>query len=1270
MKFLIIFLLSSILYAKDSLQEFLDIDRFHAYTQSWSQTMKKREKAEIAEVIGKLTPKEIADFGFSSDKLQDAFHYDDLIYQYLQKKHPQIPIVREDVSWGYDFYKRKLNEAYQLNSPSSFKPKTSSVVELKSAKDAATALEALDSSEVLLNVDGYVANRMTRGVFWEASVNQRPIELHVGTAADFKEDLARRGAKVIGEVKTEARNYNPIYLVQDPGAETYHYAITEISGQDRVKHLSMQSALVRWEASKGKLAPPPPVSVVGDAVALLEKERATLTQVLRTIPKADQVVIGQKGAFERTFGSMAKASAVMELVQKNPAALNGILTPAQLKLVTKLKDNPETLVTQVMKEASSWDKIYEASEVLFDQNNISRAADFTVFNLDRGSYEVSDYLLKTPDGKTERWRIFSNSWGDEILPAAHALKDTGHTKITYIGTAGSLDPSIKVGDLIIPEEAIDSTGVKRSLTPSLVPEGAKKISAVTNVASPFEETKPWLEEQKKVAQAVEVETGHLSRVFNSPDDRVTTLLLISDAVGVEGETLAEAQSSVRRNAQIRAISTIIDSTGGKPTAALLHTPLSKIVEELIPSRDPLYKFHIQRIAQLKDVENLPNPRGAIEEIIAKTPSFTTSKIETALSSSGEKLSDILTKLDDLGIIPTLSLHDDLMNGTWNPKNPLKIHLRITDETSLKEAKSLLDELIKKDKSLSKLLSVEISSALPNPSFITLHQTSKDPSLLFHLYKDSALGFGGLATTQTRSGGLKFVQVASPQNGRAVTTPAYFQPGDETARLLSQFEEVSDGAKILLKKIEDINESYIGSPIRFVLKEASDIPGGNLAQIVPVFPRPEKLEVTLYISKEGLKNPAVILEEMIHLDQIGGKQSVSLADASTKSFYNPNHWAETVVNAQSGSPAALRKIAEMELQAAISAQNTLSDYSSSRLFQQKDNDLLNNYIQKRKQDAEALYKKATQEHKRSLKIQTAEWETQKAKFPALEAQTEKLNHLIARNDRAGVAKLLEDYLPWPLMEPTEKKAWSTWIESIRNPDPSNRELIFRGLDGETILRNAQGEPYLMSTVLTKNQGNYTRRLRSLTTMREKIGVDTLYWPIKNDIPHSSGNVTLSTMMLNHASDPKGSPFLSASNNDVAKRFGNMKRSALLVDKNRIFLNFQAYGYKSEFERLIPLVVFPDEILYLEEFDYINDHTYVSIDNAKFIKAVEEKLGRSLLPHELDAYPGGEGQFMEDGSVQARKLFLDPDVLPKVGACSIQGNLNNCNCIFTTLNNMLK
>ncbi len=78
-----------------------------------------------------------------------------------------------------------------------------------------------------------------------------------------------------------------------------------------------------------------------------------------------------------------------------------------------------------------------------------------------------------------------------------------------------------------------------------------------------------------------------------------------------------------------------------------------------------------------------------------------------------------------------------------------------------------------------------------------------------------------------------------------------------------------------------------------------------------------------------------------------------------------------------------------------------------------------------------------------KIQTAEWETQKAKFPNLEAQTEKLNHLIARNDRAGVAKLLEDYLPWPLMEPTEKKAWSTWIESIRNPDPSNKELIFRG-----------------------------------------------------------------------------------------------------------------------------------------------------------------------------------------------------------------------------------
>ncbi len=1272
MTFIIILFFSFSLFAQQELQQFLDIDRFHAYLQSWSQTMKGRGKTQLVEKVSTLTPKEIADLKLPPERLSDAFFYDDIILEYIQKKSPELQTTKADVAWGYDFYKRKLNEAYKITSPKSFKPTSSPVVETKPSTGVQLGSTALNSEEVLLNVDGYVANRTTRGVFWEASQSQRRIELHVGSFADFKEDLARRGATILGEVKTEARNYNPIYLVKDPGAKDYHYAITQISGQDRVTHLSMQSALVRWEGSKGKLSPPPPVSVVGDAAELLRKERATLTQVLTTLPKADQVVIGQKGAFERTFGSMAKALSVLEIAKQDPQQLNSFLKPNQIKLITKLQQNPDDLVLSVMKNASEWDKIYESSLTILNKLNLPLASDFTVFDLDRGSYEMSDYVFKTPDGQTKRWRIFSNSWGDEVLPIAHALKDTGHTQVTYIGTAGSLTPEVKVGDLVVPENVYDSQGNLRPIYGENLPEGAKKISAVSNVASPFEETGDWLHKTKQVAQAVEVETGHLARVFNSPSDKLTTMLLISDAVGVEGETLAEAESSVRRNAQIRAISTVIDQSGGVPTSPVLHTPLSKIVDELTPGKDVLYKYHIQRIAQLKDIDNLPNQKKIIEDIIAVSPAFTTSKIESTLSESGIKLRNILSKIDEKGILPQLSIDEDFLNGTWNPKKPIKLHLKISSQEDVLEVQKILEALKKQDKKLASSLLIEVSTSTPKLGYINLSQLPDSPSVLMDLYKDSALGFGGLASTETRSGGLKFVQVAPPTDGKAVSSTAFFNPNDEVKEILSRLKDRSDGVEILNKRAKYLNNTVRLGEYKYVIKEVDSLPNGALAQIVPEYPKGESLNISVYITPEGAKNPAVVLEELIHMDQItGSKKGFYVSEAAKISYSNPYHWAETVANAQAGSQTALRKLASTEFEALIAVDKNYASYFSTGLFDQDDLKIWKEYFAKRKAQTEQLYKDATKELSAQMKIKKAEWEKQRLAFDALEAQEDKLNHLIAKNDRKGVRELLEKYLPWPLMEPTEQKAWKEWLDAIEHPNPNNTELVFRGLDGETILKNAEGKPYLMSTVLTKNQGNYTRRLRSLTTMREKFGSDYLGRRLHQVIEGGNSNITLSNMMLNHADDPKGSPFLSSSNDMVATRFGSTKKVAILIDKKRLLLNGQAIDYSTEFERLIPLIVFPDEIIHLEDKSAIPIGTPDSrIQNEEFIKQVEQKLGRSLTPTEKNTYPQGEKGFINDGIEQMKSLILDQDTLPKVGRCSIQGNLKDCNCVFSSLNLLLK
>ena len=139
----------------------------------------------------------------------------------------------------------------------------------------------------------------------------------------------------------------------------------------------------------------------------------------------------------------------------------------------------------------------------------------------------------------------------------------------------------------------------------------------------------------------------------------------------------------------------------------------------------------------------------------------------------------------------------------------------------------------------------------------------------------------------------------------------------------------------------------------------------------------------------------------------------------------------------------------------------------------------------------------------------------------ERQEKKLNDLIMANDRSGVRKMLEAYLPWMMMTETEKAAWKIWLEAIEHPSKTDVTVAYRGLDYSTdkLQRNEKGEIGLMSTVLTQNQGSYTRRLRSLTTNRINNGQDK-----------QNGNLaTALTMQFgNHALDPKASSFLSFTN----------------------------------------------------------------------------------------------------------------------------------------------
>lgn len=1266
---LILLFLSFAAQSQDTkqIQQMLDLDRFHAYTQSWA-LQKQKHIPEAANAILKLKPTEIPALGFSPDKFSDAFNYDEIILSILNKKHPSINISGEDVKWGYDFYKRKLNNSYVIGKPSNVsEPAKVPVIEPGNSGGVSVTVEAAEAEEVLLNVDSYVANRTTRGVFWEASQSGRKIELHVGGPSDFKLNLAQRGAKIIGEVKTEANNYNPIYIIQDPGETSFHYAVTEISGNDRLKHFQMQTSLVRWEAGKGKLAPPPPIEIVGDAAAKLAREEAELTQVLKVIPKADHVLLGQKGAFERTIGSLGKIHAMIEMAEKHPSSLT-FLSADHQKLIQKALKNKTDLNAFVMKNASPIDKVYEKSKELFAKFGITEAPVHAVYNLDKGSYAVSDYILLGSDGKPQRWRVFSNVWGDEVIPVVKALKNTAHNDIVYMGTAGALANSgLKVGDLAIPQNSHDINGVVRKVQGRIVPEGAKSVSTVTHVSSPFEETNAWLADRSKFAQLVEVETGYIAQVYNGKKDKVSMMLLVSDVVGSEGETLAEASSSARRNAQIKAISTVLSEAGvSKPASAQLGDDVYKWINEIAPTRDPVSKFQIYKEAEIRKITS----KEGLATFMQAEKGFTTQRLLTSINEADLRMLKVIELIKDKGLAPDISFPRTFLEGRWNPANgPITVHLRSANPDSIKELQKIISNFEGADKNFAKFLKVSVTDIPADSNWIKLPGFLDNPEgTIFNLYKDSAIGFGGLAATETRTGNVKFVQVSPPQKGKAAQNLAYFKPNEETEVLLKQFSKGSyDLERSIKLKIEDINKGAFNGHYEVRLNKVPELPEGALASITPEL-ADTKLIINLNMTPQGLENKAVALEEFVHLLQITAQSDDKASWMISKfaSYPHPYAWAEAVANAKAGSVTAMEQLAKLELEAAKITDDVFKQYPG--IFKLKEKEL-QDYLQKRQAHAEEEYKKIAKVAKADMKRRQASWERMKEVFNKLEKDSLKFNELVAKNDRKGVRAMLEKYIPWDVMEPSEINSWKEWLEAMENPDPAQAEVVFRGIDGDLLVKSAdESKPGLLSTVLTKNQGNYTRRLRSIATSREKIGIYVGY--DAEGMPRKPVNSSLLQTMNAHATDPVGSPFLSVSNHDVAKAFGMQKRIALKIDKRRLVPNAMAFGFLSERERLVPLVIFPDEVIHIDQLskeEMNNTETWITLDDHKFVADVEAKLGRPLKDFEYTTVDEHE-DFIRQGYDRIKALMLDPMKLPKVQVCSLEDK--SCECVFKTLNALLK
>lgn len=384
-----------------------------------------------------------------------------------------------------------------------------------------------------------------------------------------------------------------------------------------------------------------------------------------------------------------------------------------------------------------------------------------------------------------------------------------------------------------------------------------------------------------------------------------------------------------------------------------------------------------------------------------------------------------------------------------------------------------------------------------------------------------------------------------------------------------------------------------------------------------------LIIRLRYDEKALENPKLLMKDLAILvtfySRGYGRSMKSnvftgrLSDGVHAEVESLHSIAELLTNVREGSPTA--KARWLSLQSRL-----LADVGVDSAYMEHLN-LDANVISDIRTDLTLQLEKANEEAakhaRKQQKIQT-QWKTETGALEKFEAMQEKLDDLILKNDRKGVRQMLESYLPWATMEPVEANTWKIWLDAIENPDPAKTTVAFRGLkyDTDKVQRRqtSQGEVYgFMSTVLTKNQGSYTRRLRSLSTNREKNGDQGF---AGNGGKNMSVKVT--DQMTAHARNPVASSFISFTYApDVARRFmgedqtksvnGKMVEvpfGGILVvkmDSRRMVPNISSM-YANEIELLAPLIVFPDEVVKYKEGSFNNDYTYEN-----FIKEISEKTG---------------------------------------------------------------
>nr|WP_295902835.1 hypothetical protein [uncultured Bdellovibrio sp.] len=450
------------------------------------------------------------------------------------------------------------------------------------------------------------------------------------------------------------------------------------------------------------------------------------------------------------------------------------------------------------------------------------------------------------------------------------------------------------------------------------------------------------------------------------------------------------------------------------------------------------------------------------------------------------------------------------------------------------------------------------------------------------------------------------------------------------------------ADVIGKIVAETQPSPYSTDLRKTSKamaeKVSSVATETHTEIIPEYTE-KGLIFRLRYDETALQNPKLLLKDLALARMLtstsnywGTQSSIFEGTMNEKlraEVESPHAIAELITNVREGSPTAKARWNTLQadlLENVSVKQNILQEMGlSSNVIQD---------IREELKAKSASLDEAAAQHARKQQKALDKWKSETGALDKMEAMQDKLDDLILKNDRKGVRQMLEAYLPWSVMEPVEANTWKIWLEAIEHPDASKTTVAFRGLkyDTDKIQRKqtANGEVYgFMSTVLTKNQGSYTRRLRSLSTNREKNG--DIGFKVHGENIRST---KITDQMTAHARNPVASSFISFTYDpNVAYRFMgqnvtkqvkgenvSVPYGGLLVvkmDSRRMIPNVPSM-YSNEIELLAPLLVFPDEVVKYKEGSFTNDYSF-----ADFVKEISAKTGINFTNWSTAADANNEG-----------------------------------------------